>query len=215
MNLTRFEDGRPYIVSGRVLNAMQDEIRRGYPKPSTSDFEVREGPTGVEFGLSVRATRRQLQISGDPATTASVYFGEATGLGFSGTITGMTEGAWTDYSATSGLDFYLKIQFEPDAETRVVSDGSGGSTTVYAVASGGSDGEVTIHTVTAGSSAPANTAPAVNASTGAATQDGIYYLKFGSITAANGPLNSFYGPVGISFCAPDSLKVWQISAVTD
>lgn len=180
---------------------------------------MRPGP-GIKFVPGVNGTlialddgeraTRQLEVAGNVSDEITVYYGEAVGLGVNEVIGGMTENDFEVYDTSTIYDFYLKIQFTPTSQALLISDGNGEYTTTYTLGNGGTSGQVDLHVVTGGGAAPADQQPVVNSTTGAATTDGIYYIKFGHADSS-GPVNSFYGPVGIGFCAPSSIKVWSMS----
>jgi hypothetical protein len=167
----------------------------------------------IGFGSS-SSIPRQLQIrTGPEDNQAQIKYGEVSGMGFNDVITGMTIGDWDPYSVgTSGLAFFLRVEFEPVAEERTVSDGAGDVQSTYVVGSGGTNAAVTITTTTYAASRPTDTDPEVNPDTGAVTVNGIYYRRIGGISSNEGTIdNSFHGPLIIAFCSPNGFKHFEVT----
>lgn len=166
------------------------------------------------FPASLTA-RRQLEIV-KTDDGGKVYYGEAYGLGFEGVITNTSEGEFTDFSGTKNV--YLKIEFEPESEQRPISgiDPETGDeivSTVYVLSNTGKEGEVTLEFLDG--NAPESTDPLIDSDTGEKVQNGIYYRRVGFLTDEADTVSisqAFNGPVGLSFCAPDNLKIWEIRA---
>lgn len=154
---------------------------------------------------------RQFTLAPAPGGKVKIYYGTVTGIGFSGVPTGLTDGDWTEFPLSTATDYYLRVEFDPSSEAYVIWDGAGNDTTVYKLASGGTGALVSIESVAAAAD-PGGSSPAVNPETGAVEEAGIYFFRIGRATpgVTTQVSNDVYGPLGIGYCAPDTLKVWEI-----
>lgn len=136
-----------------------------------------------------------------------VRSGTITGLGLNGYPLGWAAEEWNDL--IGGREVWIKITFTPVSEQRVYAISETEVGYLYVVATGGTGGTIEILEP---ETAPSyeNVDPTVNPSTGAATTDGQYYVKLGSLVSAIA-VNDYIGPLGVQFCPPNSLFVYQLT----
>lgn len=160
-----------------------------------------------------RPLRQLTMTAGDGV--ARIYYGQAYGMGIAGLIDGLTDGEWTDFAVSSETAFYLKIDFEPIPRSATIYGSDAEETTVWSVGSGGTRATIQLIQVTGGET-PADVKPTVNAETGVLEDNGSYHVRLGTARLSGGSVtvshDGIYGPLAIAFCAPDTMKVFEMAS---
>lgn len=207
----KFSKGNKFFA--KALNDVVSFARRHGVNPASRRgwSESADGWIPPDWQPPPEAPRQwQLQRSADEdgEPIGQIRSGTLSGLGMSGYPLEWVGDEWNDIEIADGA-VWLRIEFEPISEERTYALSPSSESSIYVII-GGEDGEASLVFTALEDAPPEDTAPAINISTGAVTQNGVYHARIGSL-ATDLPTNDYIGPLGVSYCPPTTVVVYQLT----